>query len=216
MTTPDSYGTIGETWADSLLFGRNFSAKLANGANAEAIGDNVFVNAVDNNTQTVAAFNAGVGTTVTYDLHGTASIDKFYMIAKGNYVIKTYELYVSDKLDTLYNGENYLLTGGNNTSSGAIHNCFTFTGENKPEGRYIGVKILELGHPANYPDYASICETAIFGIKTIKTTNEELISAKTKILNADYTTDEKTYFDFNEDSEMDVCDLVLMNKALGN
>ena len=91
------------------------------------------------------------GLVLTYELNDAVLVDKIVMIGMwagfGDYCTQEYKLYISDSLDDLYDGSNLILTYNNEDRydpsqqySGAGQ-MFTFN--NKPSGKYFGIKFTD-------------------------------------------------------------------------
>lgn len=153
----------------------------------------------------------------TITLESTFEISELalFSAARADYALAAYEIYVSDDKATLYDEENlvstYQYTGYtyNQTTAGKLNNAnnnknsegqiYTFTGVEKPEGQFIGIKILD--GSAN-PDlgWLYFSEIYIDGIKTGTVTSDTFLPAvksnyevnlKGADITADYFTEEK-------------------------
>ncbi len=123
--------------------------------------------------------------TVTLELQGESTIDSFYLFSQWSpeYTIGTYAVYVADTAEELFNeknrvclfdyyegyqkdltvtGENkpYKLTCRGRHSEGQL---WTFDGDVKPSGSYVGIKVYDAALSDTYKGYLSIYDIGVFG-----------------------------------------------------
>ena len=115
---------------------------------------------------------------LTVDLGAITEISDFYIF--GHYhpytCYVTYGVFVSDDEATLYDKENRVvlfdyyeaakvnsLIYKFNKSKYSEGQVWKFSGEQKPTGRYIGIRLYDASHNASYPGFASIYELGAYG-----------------------------------------------------
>lgn len=146
------------------------------------------------------------GAKLTIDLGITYELSDFYMLSTYHACrsFYAYELYVGDSKTTLYNQENLVLSydysgyvrnsdtaGKLNTadnSSNAEGQIYNFTGETKPTGQYIGVKITGISQFDIYKQWIYFSELGAHG-KPITNVSGDILSNE----NFNY----ESYYDVN-------------------
>ena len=81
-------------------------------------------------------------TRATFNFGAAYEFSKIYLSLAKGYPVSSYSFYVSDAIDTLYDAENKILTysySGRSTTSGDIVDCYTYIGDTKPIGKYVGI-----------------------------------------------------------------------------
>ena len=105
---------------------------------------------------------------IVYSLSKKCQIQKLMIAgASENSGISNYEIYVSKRLDTLFNESNLKLSYKNENGSGS--QLFTFLRKSKPVGKYIGIRIAS--------ETADISEIGVYGIDNYSD-NVNLLSGK--------------------------------------
>ncbi len=118
-------------------------------------------------------------------LGGETIIDTFYFIGhiRNHLTSTTYKVFAGNDKDTLFSAENeialfdysnycattsdgYKLNGAN-YSEGQI---WTFSGEDKPQGKYVGLVIYDAASNTSYPQFLDIAELGVCGKKTSNVT----------------------------------------------
>jgi len=103
----------------------------------------------DNNFAEIEIWDAGQAgkETVTFTLPNTATIDAFqYWHSKTSYVSTLrddYEIYVGSDLATLYDANNRVFEWENTANPQSWSQRIVFTAQNKPKGKYIGIKYTD-------------------------------------------------------------------------
>lgn len=131
-------------------------------------------------------FNALNGTDpqgyLTLKLDATYDISNIYLMSyfEANFAMCSYEIYVSDSKDGLYDSANLAATytyngysmdktaGKLNDTGIAEGQEFIFAGDTVPVGSYVGFKIIKSTVNTSYPYYFYICELGIEGTKYVE------------------------------------------------
>ncbi len=119
---------------------------------------------------------------LTLKLDDTYDISNIYLMSyfQANFAMCSYEIYVSDSEDGLYDSANLAATYTYNgytmdKTAGKLNNTgiaegqeFIFAGDIVPVGSYVGFKIIKSTVNTSYPYYFYICELGIEGTKYVE------------------------------------------------
>ncbi len=141
FTEAHAYDTTGDyTYANNLLVGLTPDIPSA-GSRKECFADGTF--------SEIELYNVGTAgqETVTFTLPQSATIDAFqYWHSKTSYVTTLrddYEIYVGSNLETLYDATNRVFEWKNVANPQSRSQKIIFTAQNKPKGKYIGIKYTD-------------------------------------------------------------------------
>ena len=141
LYTSSAYDATGDfTYDKNLLVGLTPTIPSA-GNRKDGFADNSFAE--------IEIWDAGTAgkETVTFTLANTATIDAFqYWHSKTSYVTTLrddYEIYVGSDLATLYDATNRVFEWENVANPQSWSQRIVFTAQNKPKGKYIGIKYTD-------------------------------------------------------------------------
>ena len=137
-------------------------------------------------------------TRVTLDFGAAYEFSKIYFSLVKGYPLSSYSFYVSDDVNTLYNAENEILAyaySGRSTTAGDIVDSYTYTGETKPIGRYIGIAAAG----ASNTMYTEIGVEGVY---------KYAVDAPAKDVDIDYISDKMHYVDVASGAEFNLDDKI--------
>lgn len=164
-SNPTPFSSINENWSQNLLYNKTpISAKLPDGKDMQAFTEwGHPVSNITDGTTAPSLWKATNDSYIAFDIGFTCKIDRIYMFTATNYSIKSYDIYVSEDKDKLFDSKSYILSGSNLNGTMPCNERDVFTGTKKPTGRYIGIKIKETGYTYSSNPYTAVGEFAVFG-----------------------------------------------------